>query len=350
MSSLGPYLRDLRQRHGVSVDDISRATRIGREYLEALETGDLAKLPAPVFVRGFIRAYCQALGEPVDEGLERYGERVSGDVPHPEPGPARVARSRRSSSLAVSFALLVVLGVALFFTGAWLRSGRERLGVVSVSPASEGRAAVPLPIAPGSPAARSAPAPPAADVPASNPSQTGRLAGSAITRTEPPPPTAAAPAVATERPARTSSGPAVSPPEQRSAVAAGRSDGAPGGSPSASPIQKEPESVTGNGDTRWTPSPPYRLVARTTERTWIRVRTEDGHATEEEIPPGQVREWVSNRQFTLTVGNAGGLSLELNGRPLPALGTRGEVVRGMVLPGGQTPPGGGATTPVPPSR
>jgi cytoskeleton protein RodZ len=89
-------------------------------------------------------------------------------------------------------------------------------------------------------------------------------------------------------------------------------------------------------------SPPYRLVARTTEKTWIRVRTEDGHATEEEIPAGQTREWVSNRQFTLTVGNAGGLSLELNGQHLPALGARGEVVRGLVLPGGQTTTGGNA--------
>src|SRR5262249_32168012 len=54
-------------------------------------------------------------------------------------------------------------------------------------------------------------------------------------------------------------------------------------------------------------SSPYRLVARTTEATWMRVRTDDGRSTEESIPAGEVREYVSNRPFILTVGNAAGV-------------------------------------------
>ena len=77
---------------------------------------------------------------------------------------------------------------------------------------------------------------------------------------------------------------------------------------------------------------PYRLVARTTELTWVRVRTEDGRLTEETILPGQNREWVSNRPFTLTIGNAGGIALELNGRALPRLGPSGAVINGLVVP------------------
>jgi hypothetical protein len=77
---------------------------------------------------------------------------------------------------------------------------------------------------------------------------------------------------------------------------------------------------------------PYRLVARVSEPTWIRVRTEDGRSTEETIPAGQVREWVSNRPFVLTLGNAGGVTLELNGRTLPPLGPSGAVVSRIVLP------------------
>jgi hypothetical protein len=53
---------------------------------------------------------------------------------------------------------------------------------------------------------------------------------------------------------------------------------------------------------------------------------------DETIPAGQVREWVSNRPFTLTIGNAGGVKLELNGRPLPALGAAGAVITRLVLP------------------
>jgi cytoskeleton protein RodZ len=77
---------------------------------------------------------------------------------------------------------------------------------------------------------------------------------------------------------------------------------------------------------------PYRLVARTNETTWIRVRTEDGRMSEENVPPGEVREWISNRPFVLTVGNAGGVSLELNGRALPPLGPKGLVIQRIVLP------------------
>jgi cytoskeleton protein RodZ len=79
-------------------------------------------------------------------------------------------------------------------------------------------------------------------------------------------------------------------------------------------------------------SAPYRLVARTSEPTWIRVRTEDGRTSEETVPAGEVREWVSDRPFILTVGNAGGVSLELNGRTLPPLGPRGVVVPRLVVP------------------
>lgn len=59
----------------------------------------------------------------------------------------------------------------------------------------------------------------------------------------------------------------------------------------------------------------------------MRVRTEDGrHLSDETIPAGHVREWVSNRRFTVVVGNAGGVRLELNGVTLPALGPSRGVV------------------------
>jgi len=77
---------------------------------------------------------------------------------------------------------------------------------------------------------------------------------------------------------------------------------------------------------------PYRLIARTTETTWMRVRTEDGRTSEETIPANEIREWVSNGPFVITIGNAGGVSLELNGRPIPRLGVSGSVITRLVLP------------------
>jgi hypothetical protein len=64
----------------------------------------------------------------------------------------------------------------------------------------------------------------------------------------------------------------------------------------------------------------------------MRVQTEDGRVTEELMNPGETREWLSNQRFVVTIGNAGGITLELNGRELPPLGPSGQLVRQLVLP------------------
>jgi cytoskeleton protein RodZ len=79
-------------------------------------------------------------------------------------------------------------------------------------------------------------------------------------------------------------------------------------------------------------SAPYRLTARVSDQTWVRVRTEDGRTTEETLAAGEVREWVSDRPLVLTIGNASGVALELNGRALPPLGGKGVVIPRLVLP------------------
>jgi len=94
MSSVGAYLRGLREKQGMSVDELSRATRVLHHYLEALETDDIGSLPAPVFTKGFIRAYCQAVGVAPVEALKLY-DRIGVPAPDvakvPVGAPARVA-------------------------------------------------------------------------------------------------------------------------------------------------------------------------------------------------------------------------------------------------------------------
>ena len=81
-----------------------------------------------------------------------------------------------------------------------------------------------------------------------------------------------------------------------------------------------------------------KLVIRAIERTWIRVQRDRGAPVEEVLESGTVREWTADRVFVLSVGNAGGLELTLNGERLPPLGGRGAVIRQLVLPQGATPP------------
>jgi cytoskeleton protein RodZ len=337
MASIGAHLRELRTRRGVSLDELARTTRVASRYLEALERDAFNDLPAPVFIRGFIRAYCQALGESPNEALACYdGQdgRIPSTLAQPAPPPrASGGESRPRGAIVVSFVLLVILGMALFTVALVIRPGDRAERSVEARP--------PTPAIPGNDAARSgpvappppSPAPPAAPGPSAAPAPSSTTAPPAVapapvtvrspaaarpaTPTNPPgpPPVAARPAVPAVAPAP--------PPDATSAPSAARTTTP--AAPAATPV---PSIDVALGSV----SAPYRLVARTSEPTWIRVRTEDGRTSEETVPAGEIREWVSDRPFVLTVGNAGGVSLELNGRTLPPLGPRGVVVPRLVVP------------------
>jgi cytoskeleton protein RodZ len=78
------------------------------------------------------------------------------------------------------------------------------------------------------------------------------------------------------------------------------------------------------------------LLVRTVATTWVRVAPEGAPVTEETLPPGAVREWRSTGRFRVSVGNAAGIEIELDGQPMPALGGPGQVVH-MTIPGEARP-------------
>ncbi len=62
------------------------------------------------------------------------------------------------------------------------------------------------------------------------------------------------------------------------------------------------------------------------------MQADEGPVSEELLQVGAVREWSAARRFVLTVGNAGGLEIDLNGGRMPPLGARGAVIQKLVLP------------------
>ena len=368
MASVGAYLRRLREKQGTSIDELSRATRVLHHYLEALEADNIASLPAPVFTKGFIRAYCQAVGVAPEEALKLY-DRMGVPAPDVTKVPIGAARAaslppihgrqivqepdylpvtptglppqgqprekRARGTLLVSFVLLVVLGVAFFAVTLALQSGRQGDGDAS--------ARVPLP---QPPVASEAPAasPVAAATPVESPvpqpagaTQLAKLSSSAT-------PSAPAPTIAPVAPSVPA---APKPPAPPSAAAAPNAQTTPVAATTPTPVTgpgaaptmtaapalpaASPAAIAAATTARGL-GLPYRLIARTTETTWMRVRTEDGRTSEETIPANEIREWISNGPFVITIGNAGGVSLELNGRPIPRLGASGAVITRLVLP------------------
>jgi cytoskeletal protein RodZ len=68
----GGLLRSARQRKGLTIADVSRATKIKESQLERLEAAQMDALPAEVFVVGFIKAFAREVGVDACEALKRY--------------------------------------------------------------------------------------------------------------------------------------------------------------------------------------------------------------------------------------------------------------------------------------
>jgi cytoskeletal protein RodZ len=112
MDSVGRYLKGMREAQGMSVEEISRATRIPVSSIEHIEGDHFDDLPrAEVFVRGFLRAYARAVQAPVDDVIARYtaSRRVSIVTPLPVSAPAGRTTSGRHVGVAIAFVLLLIL-------------------------------------------------------------------------------------------------------------------------------------------------------------------------------------------------------------------------------------------------
>ena len=126
MTPFGEYLKRERDAKNVSLSDLSQATKIPLRTLERLEAGDANALPAPVFVRGFVKAYARhlrldeqiALGE-----LDKWNEAREAELVIPEPPPSTAgdrAVPLHPRSKIGGVALLVLVIVLVVVAARWL--------------------------------------------------------------------------------------------------------------------------------------------------------------------------------------------------------------------------------------
>ena len=110
MESIGQYLKRHREERAMSVEEVSRATRIPVGNLERLENDHFDDLPGEVFVRGFLKAYARAVSIPVDDVLARYtsSRRVAWVTPLPMTSPIQKTQGRRFG-VAIAFVVLLIL-------------------------------------------------------------------------------------------------------------------------------------------------------------------------------------------------------------------------------------------------
>ena len=68
----GEVLRRVRELRGMSLFELCAQTKIRQTYADYVETENFASLPAPVYVRGFVKLMATSLGLPPEEVAQDY--------------------------------------------------------------------------------------------------------------------------------------------------------------------------------------------------------------------------------------------------------------------------------------
>lgn len=305
VKGFGAMLREARESLGISIGDVSSRTRLSVDQIRAIEEENLERLPEPVYVRAFLRAYAKAIDIDYEPVVNDYVTRCGGGgVRIPEHAPEEAFREvayyespRPSRWKFVGLLLLIVvvtLGIWGVYSGTFARlmeaDGTEAAKVENgvsevapnVAPAPEApKTTAPVEVAdaskPAASAAQTAPAPEAAPA-----------APETASQTTPPASPAEAPAPVTEAPAQPA---------------------APVEAPAAA-------SEAASQTTEAAPAETYAAEFHTSASCWVHVIAPDGrNLIAREMKPGETQSVALPAGTRVTVGNPPALILTLDGHP-----------------------------------
>lgn len=308
MESIGEFFRQVRETKGLTIDEVASKTRIRTDFVKALEDGNFAKLPDQVFARGFVRSYARSLGLDEDDAIHRFVQSAGAyydkqiERERLKVRQAEEERKRQANRKAVAIAIGIAILTLIFLLS------REQSSLLvrrssSDPPASASKRTVP-------------PTPESQDAP---PSQQAEAVPPAP-KTKP----SESPAVSAKASVENNAGPVTGPASTASVVpelaapvpsSLGR-DGPLGGI-----------SLEGSGAT----DEQLALDLEATELSWVVVQVDGGSPQEALLRPGEKARWKGQDQFILTLGNAGGVKAELNGKPQKPFGQSGKVARDIVI-------------------
>jgi len=311
--SAGDVLRQQREALRLDLDDAAAALKIKHDYLAALEAGRPDLLPGPTYAIGFVRAYSDHLGLDGSEILRRFKAESAGldakpDLAFPMPLGEHSIPGRAMVLVAL---ILVLCGYGTwYYLSTSERSRPERV------------AEVPIGLLPPPPAQRASEvaSPPrgetAAETQPTAPAGAGLRAAVPI-GSEPSPIEESPPA------------PPPTSPVQAPALSAAMSALPPAPPPvlvglAPAPQSEEPRAygiVDG----------PARIVIRATSESWIKIR--DANQTvllEGFLKAGESYRVPDRPGVSMRTGNAGGLDITVDGKPVPRIGGMG-AVRNVLL-------------------
>lgn len=127
MGDFSNRLKQARVSRGMSLHDIAAVTKISMVALEALERGDLSRLPGGIFSRAFVRSYALAVGLDPERSVaeflaerERSEHEASQAIAVPEvTADDREFLERQRQAARILRAAVIVLAVAVIVFVMW---------------------------------------------------------------------------------------------------------------------------------------------------------------------------------------------------------------------------------------
>jgi len=318
MESVGEFFRQVRETKGLTLDEVASKTRIHPDFLKALEDGNFAKLPDQVFAKGFVRSYARSLGLDEEDAIRRFTESAGNfynkqdELERHRQEQAENERRKRANRKVV----IAAVGVALL--ALVLLLNREQSAVGPTRPSS-------LPEPPGI----STPVQPTRTTKGPHAGETGGIAGGRGTETQSgasPGPPESVTHVPPSVPAPSETGVVVpASPTPPPSLEGERQDLLPLAPTAEVPSEGLPQ------ETVLAREAPLVLELEALELTWVVVQVDGGSPQEALLRRGDRVKWKAADQFLVTLGNAGGVRVQLNGKTKGPFGPSGRVARDIVL-------------------
>lgn len=311
MQTLGQRLREEREKRGWTIEHVASLTRIHARYFRAIESDDPGGFPGGFFYRSFIRQYARLVDVPESaytNEIERSLAEEASNVeiqsrvvpdrpisvpPLPTEGVDRAEETRRWIIRLAALILVMGLCTSVYFVylhwHEWFPADKTTPEIAQVTPSEEKpQDPPPTPL----PSAQQPDSTPGTSTPAGNNPSTAPSLRSTPSA-EPSGPELRGIGPSTAQPASTAPAPPQTLPTQ----------------PSTSPT------ATGL----------IRLVVTATEPTWVDCFQDGRRVYSGLIRGSESRSFGASERIRIRLGNAGGATLQANGKALGAAGPRGQV-------------------------
>ncbi|MEJ2760757.1 MAG: DUF4115 domain-containing protein [Gammaproteobacteria bacterium] len=119
--SLGEILRDLRQEKSLTTQEVGTRLHLDPRIIETLEADDFDRLPASIYVRGYIRNYAKLLEADAEELIRIYEQTGVDEEPEIVPEVRHPSQTSSSDKPVKAFTYLISL-VFVILVIAWWQS------------------------------------------------------------------------------------------------------------------------------------------------------------------------------------------------------------------------------------